>query len=307
VLTTNDVEKYIQAIMFYYNTSRALAEKESKVFKGLSSTKKRVIIIRYIPSRQPTGQGTSIPVNNPQEGFHTFPHEIFHQVQAQYTQRDSLIWLAEGSAELFRVMASEAAGFQRVTDAIPLGEQVIRKAAKIPDTKQLVSHDYTTWVSLGEQGYPIYLMAALMTHRLVGDNGFEKVLLYYQLLDNGNDPDKAFITAFGKPMSGFLAEMNEYFNNLRQPKKDVGAVGIIMSKAQPQLVNDIMQGMPAAEAGIKIGDRILRVDGKDAKGLTAPQMVELLTGQAGSRVTIEVERQGETKPLSFTLIRKARD
>jgi carboxyl-terminal processing protease len=63
--------------------------------------------------------------------------------------------------------------------------------------------------------------------------------------------------------------------------------------------------MPAAEAGIKAGDRILKVDGKDVGQLQVGQVVELIRGQAGSRVAIEVERQGETKPLTFALIRKA--
>jgi hypothetical protein len=88
-------------------------------------------------------------------------------------------------------------------------------------------------------------------------------------------------------------------------KKGVGFVGMNISEADPQLIADVVQGMPAAEGGIKIGDRILRVDGKEAKGLTSQQLVERIRGQAGSRVTVEVERQGETKPLSFTLVRKA--
>ena len=58
-------------------------------------------------------------------------------------------------------------------------------------------------------------MAVVMTYRLVGDNGFEKVLFFYQLLHNGSDPDKAFIIAFGVQMSDFLADMNDYFNKLR--------------------------------------------------------------------------------------------
>lgn len=78
-----------------------------------------------------------------------------------------------------------------------------------------------------------------------------------------------------------------------------------VSNADPQLIMDVLKGMPAAEAGIKIGDRILRVDGKEVKGMTSQQLIELIRGQAGSIVKFEVERQGETKPLSFLLVRKA--
>ncbi len=88
-------------------------------------------------------------------------------------------------------------------------------------------------------------------------------------------------------------------------KNDIGLVGMKISETDTQLVADVLQGMPAAEAGIKIGDRVLKVDGKDTSGLTSQQLVGLIRGKAGSTVTIEVERQGETKPLSFTIVRKA--
>ena len=219
VVITNDAEKYIQALMFYYNTSRTLAEKKAKYSGGISSSKKPVIIIRWIPTRQSTGKGTSYPVNNPEEGFRALSHELFHQVQAQYTRVHTAKWLEEGSAELFRWMAFEAAGIRRVKNCAGKAEQAIRNAAKIPDTRQLASCDQTTWDSLNEQKYPIYPMAALMTYRLVGDNGFEKVILFYQLLHNGSDPEKAFITAFGVQMSDFLTEMNDYFNRLTTKQK----------------------------------------------------------------------------------------
>jgi hypothetical protein len=168
---------------------------------------------------QATGQGTSYPVNNPEEGFHSFPHELFHEVQNQCGGVSTVNWLQEGPAELFRFMAFETAGMRRVTYFVQQSEQRIRQAAAIPDTRQLATNDHKTWQSLAEQKYPVYDMAFLMTYRLVGDNGFEKEILFLRLLHNlhkGDNFGKEFITAFGKPMSAFLTEMNEYFNNLRR-------------------------------------------------------------------------------------------
>ena len=219
VVITNDAEKYIQMLMFYYNINRAQAEKKAKYSGGISSTEKPVIIIKWIPTRQSTGQGTSYPVNNPEEGFRALPHEFFHQVQNQYSRVHTENWLEEGFAELFRLIAFETAGIRSVSDSAQLAEKAIRRATKIPDTRQLASYDHTIWGSLNEQKYPVYPMAALMTYRLVGDNGFEKVILFYQLLHNGSDSDKAFITAFGVQMSDFLADMNDYFNRLTQKQK----------------------------------------------------------------------------------------
>lgn len=90
-----------------------------------------------------------------------------------------------------------------------------------------------------------------------------------------------------------------------QPPKGVGLVGLQLTETDPQLITGVSPNLPAADAGIKIGDRIQRVDGKEVKGLSMPQLVELVRGPAGAKVTIEVERQGEANPLSFTLIRKA--
>jgi hypothetical protein len=90
-----------------------------------------------------------------------------------------------------------------------------------------------------------------------------------------------------------------------QLPKGVGLVGLQLTETDPQLITGVVPNMPAADAGIKAGDRIRKVDGKEAKDLNMPQLLELIRGPAGAKVTIEVERQGETNPLSFTLDRKA--
>jgi len=219
VVVTADSESFIRALMSHCNLSRAEAEHKAKTpVQGVSCIK-AAIVIRSLPARQLTPQGTSYPVNDPIEGFRTLPHELFHQVQNQYSGVQTVSWLSEGPPELFKFMALDAAGIRRVTDSVKLAEQAIRRAATIPDTRQLGTNDYKTWQSLAQQGYPVYHMAVVMTYRLVGDNGFEKVIFFRQLLHNlhkGDNPDKAFVTAFGVQMSDFLADMNDYFNRLAQ-------------------------------------------------------------------------------------------
>lgn len=221
VLTKNDAESYVRAIMSYGDVSRSVAEDKAKtgVIWGLSSTKKPAIIIRNVPTRQLKPQGTSVVVNNPEEGFRTVPHELFHQVQNQYGTVRAVNWLQEGTPELFKFMAIEVAGIRSVKHSVQLAERSLSiPGVKIPDARQLAGYDYRAWESLAVQRYPVYPMAAVMTDRLVGDKGFEKVILFYQLLNGGNDPDKAFITAFGVPMHKFLDDMNDYFNELTKKK-----------------------------------------------------------------------------------------
>ena len=95
------------------------------------------------------------------------------------------------------------------------------------------------------------------------------------------------------------------FSRANQLPKGVGLVGIQLTETDPPLITAVVPNLPAADAGIKAGDRIQRVDGKEVKGLNVAQLVELIRGPAGVKLTIEVERQGEANPLSFTLVRKA--
>lgn len=56
------------------------------------------------------------------------------------------------------------------------------------------------------------------------------------------------------------------------------------------VVQGLMDGHPAALSGLKPGDRILSVDGESAQDLRLDSVVELIRGQEGVPVTIEVMR-----------------
>ncbi|WP_278795932.1 S41 family peptidase, partial [Leyella stercorea] len=55
------------------------------------------------------------------------------------------------------------------------------------------------------------------------------------------------------------------------------------------------QGSPADKAGLKIGDKILSIDGKDAKGFTTEQVSSRLKGEPGSKVKVTVEHLDGTQ------------
>jgi serine protease Do len=66
------------------------------------------------------------------------------------------------------------------------------------------------------------------------------------------------------------------------------------------LVSSVEKGSPGAEAGLKPGDVILKLDGKDVSSSSElPPMVSSL--KAGTKVTLEVWRNGETKELTAKL------
>lgn len=60
---------------------------------------------------------------------------------------------------------------------------------------------------------------------------------------------------------------------------------------------------PAYDAGMKAGDLIIRLDDKQVKGMTLNEAVRLMRGEPGSSIKLTVVREGEAKPLEFTIER----
>ncbi len=60
---------------------------------------------------------------------------------------------------------------------------------------------------------------------------------------------------------------------------------------------------PAARAGIKPGDIITKLDDKPVKGMSLNDAVKLMRGEPGSEIVLTITREGESKPLEFTLKR----
>ena len=62
-------------------------------------------------------------------------------------------------------------------------------------------------------------------------------------------------------------------------------------------------GAPAYRAGIRPGDIIIAVDGKQTDNMSTSDVADLLKGPKGTSVKITVLREGADKPLDFTVVR----
>ncbi len=60
---------------------------------------------------------------------------------------------------------------------------------------------------------------------------------------------------------------------------------------------------PAQKAGLKAGDQIIAIDGKDTKGKTTDEVSAFLKGYPGTEVELTINRPGQDKPLKVTLVR----
>jgi carboxyl-terminal processing protease len=68
-------------------------------------------------------------------------------------------------------------------------------------------------------------------------------------------------------------------------------------------VQSAVEGAPAGRLGLRYGDRIIEVDGQDAREWTSDQVSKKVRGPQSQPVTIKVDRAGSEAPLDFTIIR----
>lgn len=74
-------------------------------------------------------------------------------------------------------------------------------------------------------------------------------------------------------------------------------IGVIDDKVIITMPNE---GFPAAKAGLKIGDEILKVDTTSVKGKDTNAVSSLLKGKPGTKVNLEIKRNGEIKNFTIT-------
>lgn len=60
---------------------------------------------------------------------------------------------------------------------------------------------------------------------------------------------------------------------------------------------------PAARAGIKAGDVVIRLDDEHVKGKTLNDAVKIMRGKVGKPITLTIIREREAKPLKITIVR----
>jgi carboxyl-terminal processing protease len=105
------------------------------------------------------------------------------------------------------------------------------------------------------------------------------------------------------PHSSYLNE--EDYRELRVGTSgEFGGVGIEVGMEDGFLkVIAPIDDTPAARAGIKAGDTIIKLDDKTVKGMALDDAVKLMRGKPGTKIELTITREGREKPFDVTLER----
>ncbi len=68
-----------------------------------------------------------------------------------------------------------------------------------------------------------------------------------------------------------------------------------------------MEGTPAWKAGIKAGDKIIKINGERTKGMSISDATVRIRGEVGSFITFSVQREGSLKLIDFKMKRSTID
>lgn len=169
------------------------------------------------------------------------------------------------------------------------------------------------WVCFFAIGFPVDGRASdpLLGDRYKNLELFQKVLQFVE--KNYVDPVQNDALMSGA-IKGMLETLDPHSNFLaaevyRDMKVDTtgrfGGVGLEVSiKDDVLTVLAPMEDSPAWKAGIKPGDRIVKINGESTRGYSLAEAVQKMRGKDGSNVVMTLFRKGWTEFKNFTLKRQ---
>ena len=149
------------------------------------------------------------------------------------------------------------------------------------------------------------------------DNIYKKIDIFSEVLDKIN---KEFVDdvnqseAMDAAINGVLQSLDPYsaymtpelYESMQtETSGEFGGLGIEVSmEAGVIKVITPMDDSPAAEAGVKAGDYIVRINDIQVQGKSLSEAVDIMRGPVGTDIEITVRRRGERKALIFNITRE---
>lgn len=110
----------------------------------------------------------------------------------------------------------------------------------------------------------------------------------------------AMVKATGDRWSYYIPA-SQYEAHKEQSENAYVGIGITIQQAEDGsgfLIVMVNQDGPAQEAGIQVNDLLIAVEDQDVREMTADQVRELIRGEAGTKISLTVMRQGEHQTLA---------
>ena len=105
------------------------------------------------------------------------------------------------------------------------------------------------------------------------------------------------------PHSSFMTK-EEYKELMTETKGSFSGIGIeITIKDKILTVVSPIEGTPAYKAGMKAGDKIIKVEGESTQDMGIMEAVKKIRGPEGSKVNLTIVREGMDKPLELSITR----
>jgi carboxyl-terminal processing protease len=115
---------------------------------------------------------------------------------------------------------------------------------------------------------------------------------------------RAMFKAVGDRYSEYYSksQMKEMNQSISGTYVGIG-IAVTEDSARNAIIATVFKNSPAANADLKIGDKILSVNGHSMAGKGTAAVVSKIKGKSGTKVMVGIERNGEKKDL--TLVRRA--
>lgn len=204
------------------------------------------------------------------------------------------------------------------------------------DRETDINFDFLRGVIMGAAGCILVLLSALTIAQYAGkinvaaglkwdENGMSKEAVeikdkaeilssyinrfYLNDIDYGKMGDiiyKAMVSGLDDKYAAYYTK-DEYKDISEKTKGEFCGIGAYISQGKNDnslKVAGVVKGGPAEKAGIKKGDIIVEVDGKNIQGKDSSYAVSKMKGKKGTNVSISVMRKGNKKPITFNIKRE---
>lgn len=130
-------------------------------------------------------------------------------------------------------------------------------------------------------------------------------ILEFNMADMLESMYRGFIAGMGDPYTQYLDHAGVRALRQRTDGTIVGiGINVVLDPADSIVtIVNVISGAPAAEAGLRNGDKIIGVDGISAIGISTAEVVGLITGEVDTPVRLDILRPSENKTFEIEIIR----